>query len=110
MQFAAFAETDGELDPGPFEVEIERDQGEALLVQFDAQFVDLLVPRGRQLALVANQGSLRLACRSLAVRIVPFPTSLPDVDVKPIPDSATGATGLMEKLPGLQGKSLHFHS
>ena len=49
VQLAALAQANGELDPGPLEVEVERDQGEALLVEGDPQFFDFAAV-GQQLA------------------------------------------------------------
>ena len=40
MQLAALAQADGGFDPGALEVDVERNQGEALLIDGDAQFVD----------------------------------------------------------------------
>jgi hypothetical protein len=41
VQFAAAPQADGGLDPGALEVQVERDQGEALLIEGDAQPIDL---------------------------------------------------------------------
>ena len=43
MQFATFAQTDGELDPGSLEVNVEGDQREPFLIHQTAQFVDITV-------------------------------------------------------------------
>ena len=41
MELAALAQADGGFDPGALEVDVEGNQGEALLIDGDAQFVDL---------------------------------------------------------------------
>ena len=41
MQLATFAQPDGELDPGPLEVNVEGDQCQAFLIHQAAQLVDL---------------------------------------------------------------------
>ena len=47
MQLAALSETDGELDPGALEMDVEGHQGQPLLIELAAQFVDL-APMGQQ--------------------------------------------------------------
>ena len=49
VQLAALGQADGELDPGPLEVQVEGDQGEALLIEGHPQFFDL-APVGQQFA------------------------------------------------------------
>ena len=49
MQLAAFAQADGELDPGPLEVNVEGDQRQAFLIHQAAQLVDLAA-MGQQFA------------------------------------------------------------
>ena len=40
MELASLAQTDGHLDPGPLQVQIEWNQGETFLFEVTAQFVD----------------------------------------------------------------------
>ena len=49
MQLAAFAQADGELDPGPFEVNVEGDQRQPFLIHQAPQLVDFTA-MGQQFA------------------------------------------------------------
>ena len=49
VQFAAFAKANGDLDPGALEVDVQGDQGEALLIELPPQLVDFTAV-GQQLA------------------------------------------------------------
>ena len=49
MQLATFAQADGELDPGPLEVNVEGDQRQPFLIHQTAQLVDLTA-MGQQFA------------------------------------------------------------
>ena len=49
MQFAPFAQADGELDPGPLEMNVEGDQRQAFLIHQATQLVDLAA-MGQQFA------------------------------------------------------------
>ena len=41
VQLPPLADADGELDPGPLEMDVEGDQGQAFLIELPAEFVDL---------------------------------------------------------------------
>ena len=49
MQLSTFAQTEGELDPGPLEVDVEGDQREPSLIHQTAQLVDFTA-MGQQFA------------------------------------------------------------
>ena len=49
VQLAPFAQSDGELDPGPLEVKVEGNQRETFLIHQTAQLVDLAA-MGQQFA------------------------------------------------------------